>query len=149
MAIQKIRFGDRLQFKVSIDPGLHSQSIIKLILQPLVENALIHGFEGKGGRWNIKIQAVVQDDCLLIKVLDNGMGMSGEQIASLNAKLQGAGSSSANDESWGQGIGLANIHKRIQIYYGPSYGLSITSWAGKGTIITIKIPLRTKEDSDV
>ncbi|MFD0712104.1 sensor histidine kinase [Paenibacillus sp. GCM10027626] len=146
IAIQKIRFGDRLQFQVVNDPALQGQLIVKLLLQPLVENCLVHGFEGKSGRWIIKIKVAVQDDRLLIKVLDNGSGMSNEKIASLEAELEGADASSASEESWGQGIGLVNIHKRIQIYHGESYGLSIKSWAGRGTLVTVTVPLRIKED---
>jgi sensor histidine kinase YesM len=146
IAIQKIRFGDRLQFKVFTDPTLRGQSIVKLILQPLVENALFHGLEGKNGRWLIRIKAVVQDDQrLIIKVLDNGMGMSDEKVASLHEELRGNGSSSSSEESLGQGIGLVNIHKRIQIYYGEPYGLTIKSWHNRGTLVTIKVPLRDKE----
>lgn len=81
ISIQKIRFGERLQFKFSMDDALKGQSIVKLILQPLVENALYHGLEGKSGRWIIKIRASTTDnDEFLIKVMDNGTGMSSEKV---------------------------------------------------------------------
>jgi len=151
IAIQKIRFGERLQFKVATSPALNGQSIVKLILQPLVENALFHGLEGKSGRWLISIKATIQNrEKLLIQVLDNGMGMSPEKVASLNQELGGAASAARGGESFGQGIGLVNIHKRIQIYYGEPYGLTIKSWQDRGTLVTITVPLQVKEDnSDV
>ncbi|OME77629.1 hypothetical protein BK120_25475 [Paenibacillus sp. FSL A5-0031] len=146
IAIQKIRFGDRLQFKVAMDPSLNIHSIVKLILQPLVENSLVHGLEEKSGRWIIQIRAIVEDDRLRIKVMDNGAGMDEEKLAGLRAELAGLSSSVTKDNnSIGQGIGLVNIHKRIQIYYGEPYGLSIKSWKDTGTIVTITVPLRTKE----
>ncbi|MBB3072543.1 sensor histidine kinase YesM [Paenibacillus baekrokdamisoli] len=150
IAIQKIRFGDRLQFKVSMDPALRGQSIVKLILQPLVENSLFHGLEGKSGRWIIKIKAIVKEkDELLIQVMDNGMGMSEDKMESLDADLKGISSSAMDNGGLGQGIGLVNIHKRIQIYYGEPYGLTIRSWKDRGTLVTITVPLRIKEDNDV
>ncbi|MDI4646510.1 sensor histidine kinase [Cohnella hashimotonis] len=146
--IQKIRFGERLQFKISMDPALKSQYIVKLILQPLVENSLFHGLEGKSGRWMIKIHAnrTDADDEILIKVMDNGLGMNEEKLASLNATLAGESTSTSESGNLGQGIGLVNIHKRIQIYYGETYGLTIKSWQDRGTVVTIKVPLSIRED---
>ncbi|WP_307398312.1 sensor histidine kinase [Paenibacillus anaericanus] len=150
IAIQKVRFGDRLQFKISMDPALGGQSIVKLILQPLVENSLFHGLEGKSGRWIIKIKAIVTEkNELLIKVIDNGTGMSTDKMISLHADLKGSSILTEDKGTLGQGIGLVNIHKRIQIYYGESYGLTIKSWQDRGTIVTITVPLRIKEDTHV
>lgn len=148
VAIQKIRFGERLQFKISMDPALKRQYIVKLILQPLVENSLFHGLEGKSGRWMIKIHAnrTDADDEILIKVMDNGLGMNEEKLASLNATLAGESTSTSESGNLGQGIGLVNIHKRIQIYYGETYGLAIKSWQDRGTVVTIKVPLSIGED---
>lgn len=147
IAIQKIRFGDRLQFKADMDPTLNSRSIVKLILQPLVENSLMHGLEEKGGRWNIRIRAHAEGDVWKIKVMDNGNGMAEEKLESLREELAGRRAPAEKESGEiGQGIGLANIHKRIQIYYGEVYGLTIKSWKNKGTIVTITVPLREKED---
>jgi two-component system, sensor histidine kinase YesM len=150
ISIQKIRFGERLQFKFSMDDALKGQSIVKLILQPLVENALYHGLEGKSGRWIIKIRASTTDnDEFLIKVMDNGTGMSSEKVESLHSRLSGQPSPAASDSTFSQGIGLVNIHKRIQIYYGESYGLTIKSWKNRGTVVTVRVPLKFKEDTHV
>ncbi|MDG0793324.1 ATP-binding protein [Cohnella ginsengisoli] len=121
---------------------------MKLILQPLIENSLFHGLEGKNGRWIIKIHAIrTNRDEILIKVMDNGVGMNEEKLARLHATLSGETTSSASDGgNLGQGIGLVNIHKRIQIYYGKQYGLTMKSWIDKGTVVTIKVPLSIRED---
>jgi two-component system sensor histidine kinase YesM len=143
--IQKIRFGERLQFKVIMDQGLGARSIVKLILQPLVENALFHGLEGKTGRWIIHIHATVdEENQLLIKVMDNGIGMSEERLMRMQLDFDNMNKSSAETAGLGQGIGLVNIHKRIQIYYGKPYGLSIKSWRDRGTVVTVSVPLKAK-----
>ncbi|MGO4182447.1 sensor histidine kinase [Paenibacillus sp. TAF43_2] len=143
--IQKIRFGERLQFKVIIDQGLGARSIVKLILQPLVENALFHGLEGKTGRWIIHIHATIKEENqLLIKVMDNGVGMSEERLMRMRQEFESMNKNSSETAGLGQGIGLVNIHKRIQIYYGKPYGLSIKSWKNRGTIVTVSVPLKAK-----
>lgn len=143
--IQKIRFGERLQFKVIMDQGIGARSIVKLILQPLVENALFHGLEGKTGRWSIHIHATVdEEEQLLIKVMDNGIGMSEERLMRMQLDFDNMNKSSAETAGLGQGIGLVNIHKRIQIYYGKPYGLSIKSWRNRGTVVTVSVPLKAK-----
>lgn len=143
--IQKIRFGERLQFKVIIDQGLGARSIVKLILQPLVENALFHGLEGKTGRWIIHIHATIKEENqLLIKVMDNGVGMSEERLMRMRQEFESMNKNSSETAGLGQGIGLVNIHKRIQIYYGKPYGLSIKSWKNRGTVVTVSVPLKAK-----
>lgn len=143
--IQKIRFGERLQFKVIIDQGLGARSIVKLILQPLVENALFHGLEGKTGRWIIHIHATIKEENqLLIKVMDNGVGMSEERLMHMRQEFESMNKNSSETAGLGQGIGLVNIHKRIQIYYGKPYGLSIKSWKNRGTVVTVSVPLKAK-----
>ncbi|MCQ6559340.1 sensor histidine kinase [Paenibacillus mendelii] len=143
--IQKIRFGERLQFKVSVDERLGAHSIVKLILQPLVENALFHGLEGKTGRWIIHIHATVEEENqLLIKVMDNGIGMSEERLTRIHSEFESMNKNSSETAGLGQGIGLVNIHKRIQIYYGKPYGLSIKSWKNRGTVVTVSVPLKVE-----
>lgn len=143
--IQKIRFGERLQFKVIVDQGLGARSIVKLILQPLVENALFHGLEGKPGRWIIRIHATIEEENqLLIKVMDNGIGMSEERLMRMHLEFESMNKNSSETAGLGQGIGLVNIHKRIQIYYGKPYGLSIKSWKNRGTVVTVSVPLIAK-----
>ncbi|ACS99835.1 cache domain-containing sensor histidine kinase [Paenibacillus sp. JDR-2] len=150
IAIQKIRYGDRLQFKVDMDPSLNSRSIVKLILQPLVENSLMHGLEDKNGRWIIRIRAYAEDHAWKISVMDNGLGMTEEKLECLREEIAGIRVPPEKESAAiGQGIGLVNIHKRIQIYYGEPYGLSVRSWENKGTVVTITIPLNGKEDDDV
>ncbi|GBG08041.1 two-component sensor histidine kinase [Paenibacillus agaridevorans] len=147
IAIQRIRFGKRLQFRTEMEPGLKGHAIVKLILQPLVENALFHGLEGKSGRWLIRVQAgKTEGGDLRIMVMDNGMGMSEEKLRRVREHLAGLIDEPPEREHLGQGIGLENIHSRVRIYYGEPYGLSIKSWEGRGTVVTITIPHRNGED---
>jgi len=148
IAIQRLRFGQRLGFRADIEPGLGGQAIVKLILQPLVENALFHGLEGKSGRWLIQVQArQTSAGALRIAVMDNGSGMSAERLAQIRTYLEGKGEVVAEPERLGQSIGLVNIHHRIRIYYGEPYGLAIRSWEGRGTVVTITIPHHPEEDA--
>jgi len=148
--IQKIRFGERLQYKVDMDPQLQSITFVKLVLQPLVENALLHGLERKSGRWSIQIRVKkTEGNTVLIKVLDNGVGMSREKLDDLRIHLREKISPASSSGSLSQGIGLVNIHKRIQIYYGESYGLDIKSWLGRGTVVSITFPIKKVEGNDV
>lgn len=126
LAIQRIRFGDRLDFNIDIPESLNNFLLPKLILQPIVENAVIHGLEGKVGKGTISVTASVRQGTLLIEIVDDGEGMS---------RLW-----SSHDSPEDEGIGLSNVHKRLQLLFGNSAGLEISSSPGAGTTVRIVIP---------
>jgi two-component system, sensor histidine kinase YesM len=137
--IQQHRFGNRLELQREIPKALLQSSILKLTIQPLIENAVNHGLRKmkKGGR--ISIRAAQDDGVLSITVSDNGEGFQEEELAQLYDILN---SSNALNSSQGVtlGIGLQNIHQRIQLYYGNTYGLTLSSKPGEGTTVTLVIP---------
>jgi two-component system sensor histidine kinase YesM len=129
--IQKSRFGDRIQSEISIDKELLPVVIPKLILQPIVENALLHGVQVKKGKGMIHIKGSLQNGCILFEVEDNGVGMTQERVALLFSNEDG--------EVRGKAIGVRNVHGRIQYIYGNGYGVEIYSRLGEGTKVQIRV----------
>ncbi|TBL68312.1 cache domain-containing sensor histidine kinase [Paenibacillus thalictri] len=132
--IQKFRFEDRLTFELEIDPSCKHLLIPPLIVQPLVENAVIHGLETMEAGGNVRIRAGLKDDHLYIEVTDNGIGMSAERLQAINESLQDASDRREHR------IGLRNVHQRLSLTYGESYGLNISSEPDRGTRIFFVIP---------
>lgn len=137
--LQKMRYGDRFDIQYNIDETILSYKVPRLILQPLVENAIIHGFEDMESRGMITINGYKQSDLLFIEVADNGKGMSSEKIDQILKGLQ-------KNNKFNNNIGLKNVNDRIKLYFGVDYGLVIHSEEGKGTVIQICLPLSQKGD---
>lgn len=129
--IQQIRYSDILSFEVDIPEALLSCRLPKLVLQPLVENALYHGIKNKRGRGLIRVTGEQVGKDILLKVSDNGAGMTAEKLGELRAGIY-------NDNH--SGLGLYNVHKRIRLYAGEPYGLSFESEPGKGTTVSVLLP---------
>lgn len=140
--IQNMRFENRVQVKWEIEPGVEQCSIIKIVLQPIIENAVIHGiFEREDKTGCLRIAAHRQQDDLIITVEDNGVGMDeATRVANFSADA-----SSANTKG---GYGVRNINARLHLAYGPEYGLFCESEIGRGTCVTIRIPAQTCPSSD-
>lgn len=141
VAIQKIRYDNRFQLQLAIDKSIYSQRVLKLILQPLVENSLIHGLNYCNAGDTICIAAHMEPPNLYIIISDNGLGIPEEQLLALRKNLNTDASFTELGVRNKQSIGLKNIQSRIELYYGKGYGLSINSEIGKGTSINIKIPV--------
>lgn len=131
--IQSIRYKNKFITELSIDPEIQRCTTIKLIIQPLLENAIYHAIEMMDGDGVIKIRGYLKNGDIYIEVEDNGLGMMPEKVAEL---LSGAEVTTKK----GSGIGLKNVHQRIQLYYGREYGLEIESEPDKGTTIRIHLP---------
>jgi two-component system sensor histidine kinase YesM len=133
IALQEVRFKLLYTIKITIDPNLYSVRMIKLILQPIVENAVYHGMSNRRSGGEINITAsVIGKDGLEFRIADNGGGMSEEQVQKLNEYIQG------QNELYSS-IGLRNVNKRIKLKYGEEYGVIINSEIGKGTIVFVTI----------
>lgn len=132
--IQKIRYKNRFQVKIDIAPEIYECSTIKLIVQPLLENAIYHGVEFMDGEGEITIKGYLKDDDIYIDVIDNGLGMPEEEV---NLILR---DDTTRVHKRGSGIGLSNVHQRIQLYFGPQYGLLIDSELDEGTTVHIHLP---------
>lgn len=138
LTIQKIRYNDILDYKIEIDEAIYDYSILKLTLQPIVENALYHGIKNKRGRGMITIEGGLKEDgVMMFTVVDDGVGMTPERLAEVQAELDDEQGEIVVNES---GFGLNNVHKRIKLYYGQQYGLTVDSSVGTGTRVTITIP---------
>lgn len=133
MSLQKTRFDNELELVVEIDEKIAGYIIVKLILQPLVENSINHGFDDNKDKFIIKIKGYVREDRLVFEVTDNGKGMEAEQVHRLNSYI--------NDmEASFTSIGLKNVNMRLRLYYGSNYGLRIDSTKGYGTTVIVTIP---------
>lgn len=119
--------------------------IPKLILQPLVENAYVHGIKPKNGRGSILIEAQRKGDCLELSVIDNGIGMDRDGIAKLEELFAGEEPGIKNEYNW-QSIGLKNVNDRIRYLYGEEYGIRVTSTAGVGTMVLVLLPYQGEEE---
>jgi len=138
LTIQKMRFGDRINYDIEMVDGLDASKyvVLPLLLQPIVENAVVHGLENINGQGNITIKISHNDmEELQICVSDNGQGMTEEELAKMQEKLSTPG---AKYES---SIGVYNICERIRLHYGETYGLWIESQYGKGTKVTLYLPI--------
>jgi len=140
LEIQKIRYGDKFDYTFDIPPELRKEKILKLILQPIVENSLYHGVEHRKGKGHVCIRAWAEEELINLEVTDNGLGASPEQVAQLNQLLGQAPKITDLGRRDRASIGVKNIHSRIQLYYGVAFGLNFESELGVGTRVKIRIP---------
>lgn len=141
ISIQMIRFSNKFHLTLDIPEVLLEEKILKLILQPIVENSFYHGLNYCTAGDQITIQGRRENSILLLSVSDNGKGMSEETLAELNGRLQKEASFTELGHRTKQSIGLKNIHSRIELYYGKGYGLQISSSLGSGSTVTIRLPV--------
>ena len=138
LQIQKLRFGERVNYEIRSeeDINLNKIKILPLLLQPIVENAILHGLEEveSGGRITVNIHRDINNpDTLIISIRDNGCGMDADTLNNMRINLE------KGNISKRYGIGLYNINQRIRLCYGMGYGLSIDSEEGNGTTVTARI----------
>ncbi|NLB91183.1 MAG: sensor histidine kinase [Clostridiales bacterium] len=135
LQIQKVRYKNNFVVREEIDPQIEEYSTIKLIIQPLLENAIYHAMEPMDGDGELCIRGYKQQQDVYIEIIDNGLGMTQEKVNSL---LQGDELPVAGKK--GSGIGLRNVDQRIKLYYGAAYGLEIESELDVGTTARIHLP---------
>lgn len=133
--IQSIRFGEKLQYDIDLDPGINSYKIPSMIIQPMVENAMIHGIENREGTGIIFIRGYQDEKDIIFEIIDNGIGMSERLIEQVLSKK---GLRSISEIS--TGIGISNTNERLILFFGLDYAMQINSRLGEGTTVTIKIP---------
>lgn len=136
--VQKHRYENRVHFSIAIGEELMRIKIPKMVLQPLVENALIHGIDKKRNSSRIEITAVKDGEDITISVFDDGAGINADRMNDLKNYLD-------EPEKDAKSIGLRNVHQRIKLFFGDQFGLSFESEEGKYTRITIKIPDNSEE----
>lgn len=141
MTIQQFRFGDRIRLSIELETSnLRRYAMPKMTLQPVVENAVLHGLETTSKRGTVVIQVQAVDDRMEIYVRDDGIGMSDEELQRINDRLEKPDRAEASQGSRA-GIALTNVCQRIQLCYGPEYGMHVFSTANVGTEVLIILPL--------
>ncbi len=133
LQIQKMRYEDVFDYSVSLDGEVAQCRVPKLTVQPIVENAIYHGLKACGHKGLLAVRGCIQKEGVLLTVTDNGLGMSQERLRSV-------ADFSADDAPHPQSFGLSSVHKRVQLYFGPEYGLSIHSAQRQGTSVCIRLP---------
>ena len=134
LEIQQVRYQDILDYEIQIDPELYQYRILKLTLQPLVENSLYHGIKYKRARGLIRVTGRMNGENICLEVMDNGVGMEAEELEKLRQEIQ------KPCQETEKGFGLANVNERIRMNFGMEYGMTIDSEKGKGTCVRIVIP---------
>lgn len=133
MNIQKIRYKNFFTFEFDVDASIHSCCIVKLVLQPVLENAINYGISGTDDDGKIRVTGRKKDGNIILTVTDNGIGMSQEEVALLLTD-------SRHIQKHGSGVGLVNVDNRIKILFGKEYGLTVESEPDEGTKVSIRIP---------
>lgn len=135
ISLQQMRFNDAFSYKLNIEEETYTEKVYKLLLQPFVENAIIHGFKEieSGGLLQIDIMAAEHEQGIIIIIEDNGAGMPQEMLKCFNNKEE-----AIKDE--GKSIGLHNAFSRMNMYYGEKASWNVSSIEGMGTVITLRLP---------
>ncbi|SFE01466.1 two-component system, sensor histidine kinase YesM [Paenibacillus catalpae] len=131
LTIQKIRYKDKLDFHIDVDQDIYHYRTLKVLLQPLLENAIYHGIKNKIGTGTIQVTGGKREGYIWFEVSDNGVGMEADTLRSILEPRR------SDRES--KGVGVVNVHERIQLYFGKEYGLSYASIPDEGTTVTVRI----------
>lgn len=140
LILQKYRYPNKFDIEYSLDESILDCKVPNVLVQPIVENAIFHGLSSKLGKGTLKIILMKKQEDVIIRIEDNGVGMSEEQMKKL---LEHEKSNSSKMRT----IGIANVCKRIENIYGEGYGITITSKLDQGTSVKIKIPYHQYEAS--
>lgn len=141
LVIQQMRYHDILEYKITVDPELMVYQIPKMTIQPLIENAIYHGIKNKRGKGLIQIGGHIAEQDIILYVQDNGIGMPPERLEQLRIELDTPiDSLTSKEDDHEGGFGLLNVHHRIKLYFGESYGIKLDSTYKDGSTISIRIP---------
>jgi sensor histidine kinase YesM len=141
--LQKIRFQERFSVVWDIDQRIMGYRIIKLVLQPIIENAIIHGVESLERGGLIIVKGYEKGGRLYFEVIDNGKGMPQQKLREFEQHIN-----STNADS-GRSVGIKNVHQRIRLYYGEEFGIHITSRENKGTRVVLELPVTSEQQPDM
>jgi two-component system sensor histidine kinase YesM len=137
LLIQKIRYKDSFEYSIDVPEDLLGLQVIKLILQPIVENAIQHGLLNREGVGKIAIKGQMEGDMLLLSVHDNGYGIMPYKVQDIYASFV--------DKNAYNGVGLKNVYQRLKIYFGDKADVRIDSELDEGTTVTLKIPVKERK----
>ena len=134
LTIQKMRYKDKLEFCIEVEPEIQSVQIIKLVLQPIIENAIYHGLKYKESKGLLIVRGYEKDGNAVIEILDNGVGMDSTTLSHIFERHK--------VDYHSNGVGVYNVQKRLKLYYGNDYGMAYKSEPGRGTAAAITIPMK-------
>ncbi|TBL79067.1 sensor histidine kinase [Paenibacillus thalictri] len=137
LKIQNTRFADKVDVKVFVEGGIYGHLIPRFILQPLVENAFIHGLENKIGKGDLLIKGWAEGGMIHFRIQDNGIGMDEKTLSELFNPDR-----TEKEKKIGAGTGFLNVHNRIKMLYGDPYGLNVQSSPNIGTIVEVQLPIQ-------
>ena len=141
IALQSLHYQPHITAHVSVEPEILDCVILKLLLQPLVENAIVHGVGPCERGGSVELMGYRDGDVLIFAVSDDGAGMDAQKLALLMGYIRGENDAFSS-------IGLRNAHRRIELYYGEGYGLDIASQEGAGTVVTVRVPAVRHEEGE-
>lgn len=132
LTIQKMRYKDKLEFRIEVEPSILNIRLIKLVLQPVIENAIYHGLKYKESRGLLLVKGFMKNGNAVLQVIDDGVGMDQETLDHIYERHK--------VDYHSNGVGIYNVQKRLQLYYGNEYGIVYERKPGEGTTATITIP---------
>ncbi|MBU9712580.1 cache domain-containing sensor histidine kinase [Evansella tamaricis] len=143
LKIQTTRYQEKLNYSIDVSPEVEDFSILKIVLQPIVENAIYHGIKERRGPGHISIVAKKHRNNLVIQIQDDGKGMTNEKLEELKDSLASFFTKDDDVQSMGatKGYGIVNVHARLKLTFGEDYGVKMESELDKGTLVTIYHPL--------
>ena len=139
LEIQQVRYRDVLEYDIKIDPDIEKSKLPKMTLQPLVENAIYHGLKPKRGKGLIRVTGTSDENYIILKVSDTGLGMDKEGLEQLKERVLNEDTTS---------FGLTSAYKRLKLLYGEECSFDIESVPGEGTSISIRIPRKAEVDDE-
>ena len=150
LKVQQFRFMGQFSIRFEIEESTKSMRVLKLLLQPIVENAILHGLEKRGDGGELTITSSVHDGILYLKVKDNGAGIKEERLRYIHSEIdqmeQGGALLRPEGRNEGELFGLRNVLSRMKLYYGDRAKLQVHSEEGQGTIVTMMFPIDRLED---
>ncbi|MCZ8514006.1 sensor histidine kinase [Paenibacillus filicis] len=146
LLLQRARYGEKFKVQIEVEEGLERQRVIRLVLQPLVENAFHHGLERLAeGEWRIRVRIYLDNEQVLCSVEDSGVGMPLRELQALEHAIHGE----RGFEKQGRGIGLSNLHKQLQAFFGPGHGLRLSQSPLGGLQVVLSLPLQAVPDGGI
>ncbi|OBZ13681.1 sensor histidine kinase [Bacillus sp. FJAT-26390] len=155
LTIQNIRYRNKFAYSIEVDPAIMDKKILKIVLQPIVENAIYHGIKNKADAGHILIKGYRTNEGITLQIIDDGVGMDATKLQTLAAKgrpqphaVHAIPSPSAASASATSGLGLQNVNHRIQLNFGERFGLSFDSELDEGTTVTLRLPELMEDKGD-
>jgi two-component system sensor histidine kinase YesM len=145
LEIIRIRFSTDFQSHIYVNEKFMSCPVVKLIMQPIVENAVKYAIEPMAGKGAILVSAYDEKEDLIIEIVDNGPGIADDKMEELKKRLSIISSTESLNDNESESLGITNVHTRLVLKYGRGYGVHLDSFPGRGTVVSLRIPMLTND----